>query len=94
MTFVDFSDYGVEDSMPYDPEELAVIDLQAHMLLRGVDNVECRQQLDLWELALEWEAKSHDRPTDKWFNQALLCIALRGYLGDRGPKFFDLSDLG
>ena len=92
MTFVDFSDYGIEDSMPYDPEELAVVHLECRILMQRNTEDLCRQVLDKWELALQWEAMATDRPTQDWFNRALLCIAMRGYLGDRRPKFFDLSD--
>jgi hypothetical protein len=93
MTFVDFSDYGIEDSMPYDPEELAVVNLECQMLMRRNTESVCRSVLDQWELALQWQAQTTDRPANEWFNRALLCIAMRGHLGDRRPKFFDLSDL-
>jgi len=92
MTFVDFSDYGIEDSMPYDPEELAVVHLECQMLMRRNTESVCRQVLDKWELVLQWEAMTNNTPTNDWYNRALLCIAMRGHLGDRRPKFFDLSD--
>ena len=78
--------------MPYDPEELAVIHLEAQMLMRRNSEDVCRQVLDKWELALQWEALVDDKRTNDWFNRALLCIAMRGHLGDRRPKFFDLND--
>ena len=91
MTFVDFSDYGLEDSMPYEADELMVVYLEAQMLMARNGTDVCRRVLEKWELALEYQAQQDAAPSDDWLNSALLCIAMRGCMGDRAPKFFDLS---
>lgn len=94
MIFVDFSDYGLEDSMPIDPEELRLINQGAHRMFAEYTEHSLRELVDQWEVALMWRAIESEPVDDEWFTRALLCIAIMGYLGERRPKFFDINDLG
>ena len=93
MTFVDFTDYGIENSLPIDCTELIAIKSGADYIYQEFPDSHIDQLLDQWETALRYHALGPDALTDDWFTRALLCIALRGMRGQRRPKFFCLQDL-
>jgi len=93
MTFVDFTDYGIENSLPIDCTELIAIKSGADYIYQEFSAQHIDQLVDQWETALRYHALGPDALTDDWFTRALLCIALRGMRGQRRPKFFCLQDL-
>lgn len=89
MTFVDFSDYGLEDFWyPVDPDELCAIGSGAARMIERFEHDVCELMLVSWEIdLLECVRESNGCVEDEWFTRALLCIALRGMRGDTAPRF-------
>ena len=91
MTIIDFALYGFDDHVYVPDQELSRAWDRAQSMQNRLTTVALRDTMLQWETGLQYRALQEPGVTDQWFRRALICMAVRGLLGDRAPNFYHNS---